>query len=291
MTDSGLASARRCIDRIHDRWQSFQETRQRHLGAVSAGLAPAEKVAENILCDLFTNVLDWETQQVRLQDSRVDMTLTRNGMRYVVVEVKRPGSFDGRGSIDRALLQARTYAAQLKVDKVVVSDGGVFEAYDLVPAGLRPRAVVHLADNQPADDLWWLSVRGVYRTPPAAAMIDNADLAGDDVLHPKYRLPARCFAHVADPSRPATWKLPYLLVDGSVDTKRLPKAIGALIRDYRSEHVKGLSDQDTRRALLRLAAAAIRAGRMPEQDPTPAEIYVALRERLDQMGVTATSQQ
>lgn len=125
MTDSGLASARRCIDRIHDRWQSFQETRQRHLGAVSAGLAPAEKVAENILCDLFTNVLDWETQQVRLQDSRVDMTLTRNGMRYVVVEVKRPGSFDGRGSIDRALLQARTYAAQLKVDKVVVSDGGV----------------------------------------------------------------------------------------------------------------------------------------------------------------------
>jgi DNA-binding sugar fermentation-stimulating protein len=83
-----------CTTRIREQWKSFQIARGRHLAAVGADQAPAEKVAENILCDLFTSVLDWTTKQVRLQEQRVDLMLTRNGLKYLVVEVKRPGSLD-----------------------------------------------------------------------------------------------------------------------------------------------------------------------------------------------------
>jgi hypothetical protein len=284
VTVTDLASARLCIAQIRDRWGWFQEARRRHLAGVGADRTPSEKVAENILCELFTGVLDWTIEQVRLQEQRVDLMLCRGGLRFLVVEVKRPGSFDGRGSILRALTQARGYAVELKVDRVAVSDGCVFEAYDVVGEGLRPRTVVHLADPEPAEDLWWISTRGIYRMLPATVTVPNRDLVDDGVLHPKYGLPARCFAHVGDPARPSTWKLPYLLADGSVDAKRLPKAIGAVIRDYRMQQVKGLSDEDTGQVLVTLAGAAVRTGRMPHQDPTPAEIYVALLDHLRQIG-------
>ncbi len=285
MTGSDLASARLSISRIRDRWDSFLNSRHHHLGGGVFDQAPAEKVAENILCELFTNVLDWTTEQVRLQEQRADLTLSRAGLKYLIVEVKRPGSLDGRGSIQRALKQAHDYATTLKVDRIAVSDGCVFESYDLAPGGLRPRAIAHLADPTPPENLWWLSTRGIYRTPPATSEpVTNGDLAGDALLHPKYHLPARCFAHVGDPSRPATWKLPYLLVDGSVDAKRLPKAIGAVIRDYRSRQVQGLTAEGTADVLVRLAGAAVRTGRMPHQDPTPAEVYVALLDHLRQIG-------
>jgi hypothetical protein len=284
VTDADLASARTCISRIQERWAPFQEARRRHLDAVGVEQVPAEKVAENILCELFTGVLDWTVEQVRLQDQRADLTLTRGGLRYLVVEVKRPGSFDGRGSINRALGQARGYAANLRLDKVAVSDGCILEAYDLVPGGLRPRTEAHLASDAPAEDLWWLSTRGIYRAPSTKVTIPNGVLADDTVLHPKYNLPARCFAHVGDPARPVTWKLPYLLADGSVDAKRLPKAIGAVIRDYRNQQVQGLDEESTGRVLVRLAEAAVRTGRMPHQDPTPAEIYLALLDSLKQIG-------
>lgn len=287
VTDTELASARLCTARVRERWGPFQAARRRQLAAVGVRQVPAEKIAENILCELFTGVLDWTTEQVRLQERRVDLMLTRCGLKYLIVEVKRPGSFDGRGAIVRALNQARGYASELRVNSVAVSDACILEAYDVTADGLRPRAVVHLASPEPAEDLWWLSTRGIYRTPPPRPALDNAELAGDTLLHPKYRLPARCFAYVGDPARPATWKLPYLLADGEVDARRLPKAIGAVIRDYRSQQVKGLAEGHIPDVLVRLATAAVRLGRMPHQDPTPAETYVALLDQLRQLGRTA----
>lgn len=282
---TGLASARACTTRIRDQWPSFQAARRHHLDACSVGTTPAEKVAENILCDLFTTVLDWTTEQVRLQENRVDLTLTRGGLKYLLVEVKRPGSFDGRGSIDRALAQARGYAEDLSVDRVAVSDASILEAYDIAPSQPpRTRLVTHLASVEAPECLWWLSTRGIYRDPPTQPTLDNATLADDALLHPKYHLPARCFAYVGDPSRTGTWKLPYLLVDGTVDARRLPKAIGAVIRDYRSQQIKSLPEDHTAQVLITLAQAALRLGRMPHQDPTPADIYVALLDHLRQLG-------
>jgi hypothetical protein len=291
VADGELARQHRCTEHIRARWPAFLAARQAHLGSHGTGQTPPEKIAENILCDLFTRVLDWATEQVRLQENYVDLLLTRLGVKYLIVETKRPGSFDGPVSIGRALEQARRYAEVLNVDKIAVSDGCILEAHDLTRAhdaagssSLRPRLRVHLADVMPPDDLWWLSTRGIYRTPPAAPAGNPPEIPCDEgLLHPKYQLPARCFAFVGHPDRPATWKLPYLHLDGTVDDRRLPKAIQSVLRDYRGEQVR-LPEDLVPEVLGRLAEAACRQGRMPDQDATPAAIYQALRNALVQMG-------
>lgn len=147
---------------------------------------------------------------------------------------------------------------------------------------LRPRLRTHLADTTPPRELWWLSTRGIYRTAhqTPAPLPPPSD---DTLLHAKYQLPARCFAFIGDPQRPATWKLPYLRLDGTVDERRLPEAIQAVLQDYRGEQVR-LPEEHVPDVLARLAQAARRQGRMPHQDPTPAPIYQALHETLVQMG-------
>jgi phytoene/squalene synthetase len=87
------------------------------------------------------------------------------------------------------------------------------------------------------------------------------------VLHPKYKLPVHCFAYAPDASRPATWKLklPYRLADGSVDGKRLPKAIQAILSSYRGAKAGGIPEADLRAVLRRLASAASHEGRMPDR--------------------------
>jgi hypothetical protein len=284
MADGELARQRRCVEQIRARWPAFLAARQAHLRSHGIGQTPAEKVAENILCDLFSNVLDWTTEQVRLQENRVDLLLTRLGVKYLIVETKRPGSFDGPASIDRALAQARGYAEELNVGKIAASDGCVLQAHDLSGPSLMPRLRVHLSDSIPPDDLWWLSTRGIYRRPQAPSAGRLRQVLGDEhLLHPKYQLPARCFAFVGHPERPATWKLPYLRLDGTVDDRRLPKAIQSVLQDYRGEQVR-LPEDQVPDVLGRLARAAGRQGRMPHQDPTPAAIYQALQDSLLQMG-------
>jgi hypothetical protein len=274
---------RNSAQRIRMQWPEFAGSRQRHLGAHGVGQTPAEKVAENILCDLFTTVLDWTTEQVRLQENRVDILLARLGVKYLIVEAKRPGSLDGPGAIASALEQARGYAKACCVNRIAVSDGCVFEAHDITAAGLRARLRTHLASTEPPDGLWWLSTHGIYRTaeqgqaPPVLP-------CNDDLLQSKYRLPARCFAYVGDAGQPTTWKLPYLRVDGSIDERRLPKAIQAVLRDYRGQQTR-LPEEQVPEVLVRLATAAGQLGRMPNQDPTPAEVYVALRDALKQFGL------
>jgi hypothetical protein len=281
MASGDLARQQRCVEQIRARWPGFLQARQAHLGSHSAGQAPAEKVAENILCDLFTKVLDWTTEQARLQENLVDLTLTRLGVKYLIVEAKRPGSLDGPGSIARAVKQASGYAEDHKVDKIAVSDGCVLEAYDLNGPRLDLRVRTHLSNAEAPLNLWWLSTRGIYRTPEASESAP-IDLLGDDsLLHPKYGLPVGCFAYVGDPRRTSTWKLPYLEADGTVDAKRLPKAIQSVLRDYRGEQVR-LPEEAVPDVLARLASAAAQQGRMPDQDPTPAPIYVALRDSLEQ---------
>lgn len=284
---TGLARERRCVDQIQARWPAFLTGRQAHLRSHGIGQTPSEKVAENILCDLFTRVLDWPVDQVRLQEHHTDMLLTRLGVKHVIVEAKRPGSLDGPGSISRALNQARGYAEELNVDKIAVSDGCVLEAHDLAGPGSppRPRLRVHLSDAAAPAALWWLSTRGVYRTPRVAPDVVVVPVACDeDLLHPKYKLPARCFAYVGDPRRTASWKLPYLRADGSVDERRLPKAIQSVLQDYRGEQVR-LPEDRIPEILIRLADAAARLGRMPHQDPTPAAIYLDLEQKLGQISL------
>ena len=255
---------------------------------------PVEKIAENILEDLFTGVLDWQLSDVNLQIGRADLILSDLGIKRLVLETKRPGALAwNRQSVHAALEQARRYAAVQKVETIAVSDGSMLYAADVHDGGLRDRVLVSLASIEPQLDLWWLSAHGIYRTrpQPVGGTISNFDGIVATVtpepglailLHPKYQLPAQCFAFIGDASRPTTWKLPYRLGDGAIDLKRLPKAIQAILSNYRGAKVT-IPREAAGDVLVRLARAAASLGKMPCQTYPAADAYVEAHQALDQL--------
>ncbi|GER84231.1 hypothetical protein KTAU_28670 [Thermogemmatispora aurantia] len=296
-----LASYRRCVERIHSAWPAFLERRRQRLAEQERYGKASEKVAENILEDLFTLVLDWELTDLNHQVQYADLVLTHQGIKYLLVEVKRPGALAwNRHAVERALEQARRYAAEQRVKCIAISDGVMLYAAHPRHGGLEDRVFVSLTDVEPPLDLWWLSVHGIYRPRPAllssagtveplrllpeAAPALTLEAGAAELLHPKYRLPAACFAYVGSPSRPETWKLPYRLADGTIDERRLPKAIQAILSNYRGTKVSGIPEADIPAVLLRLAEAATSLGRMPHQRGDAAEIYRQLADALEQLG-------
>jgi len=223
--------------------------------------------------------------------------LSRNLAKYLVVEVKRPGSLTpGRRALEFAVAQARRYADQQKIKSVAASDGRYLYAADLAAGGLSDRVLLDLAAPSPPEGLWRLSVHGVYRpcdapaiaVPPAPEEPCDAlaAMAGaETLLHSKYKLPAQCFAYAPDASRPATWKLPYRLADGAIDANRLPKAIQAMLSNYRGAQVGGIPECNAKAVLLRLAEAAEAEGHMPPRAAAPAPIYRQLALVLEQLGM------
>jgi hypothetical protein len=109
-------------------------------------------------------------------------------------------------------------------------------------------------------------------------------LTSAERLHPTYKLPARCFAYVGNEADTKTWKLPYLLSDGSVDLKRLPAAIQAVVTSFRGKKVSGIEDDRLPDVLVRLGRAAAQAGKMPFQDPKAAAVYRQLQTALEKLG-------
>jgi hypothetical protein len=103
------------------------------------------------------------------------------------------------------------------------------------------------------------------------------------LLHPKYRLPSQCFAYVGNYADPHTWKPPYLIADGTIDAKRLPKAIQAILSNYRGAKVTGIPEEAVCDVLTRLARAAAQGGHMPTQACNPAAIYKQLADALEQL--------
>jgi hypothetical protein len=293
-----LVTYRRLHERLAAGWPAFATKRQARLAQAERLGHAAEKVAENILEDLFTGPLDWSLADVNYQVDYADLELTRLGIKHLLVEVKRPGALTwNRRAVDDALDQACGYARRQKVSAVAVSDGHMLYAADVGEAGLRDRVFVALDSPTPHADLWWISVDGIYRPrndvgcgpgmlPAAvAAATDAAAAAAEgELLDSKYRLPARCFAYVGDVSRPSSWHLPYRVADGSVDGRRLPKAIDAILSNYRGGHVTSIPERAIPDVLVCLARAAHELGRMPGQAPEPAPTYVALAHALDQLG-------
>jgi hypothetical protein len=78
-----LASYRHCADRITAAWPAFRVTyadRLRHGNE-------SEKVAEAIIEDLFTEVLDWSKGDLMYQVSYADIVVSHNLAKYLVIEV------------------------------------------------------------------------------------------------------------------------------------------------------------------------------------------------------------
>ena len=293
-----LASHRRCVERIEASWEGFRTRRLEHLRERERYGHAAERATENILEDLFTLVLDWSIADLNHQVEFADILLTRLGIKYLIVEAKRPGALAwNRRAVESALEQAHRYASEQKVSAVAVSDGYMIYAADLVHGGLRDRVFVSLEEGRTPQALWWLSVDGIYRTPehpeegritllpelPAEMSPETTEVVGG-ILHSKYQLPASCFAHVGDASDPKTWHLPYLLSDHSVDLRRLPKAIQAILSNYRGARVRSIPESDIPDVLVRLGRAAASVGKMADEPTHVAAVYAQLVAVLEQLG-------
>jgi len=295
---ASLASYGRCCDRLAAAWPDFLSKREERLAQQARFGTAAEKVAENILEDLFTMVLDWRLSELNNQVDYADLVLTRLGIKRLIVEVKRPGSLAwNERSVDLALAQALRYADEQKVRSIAVSDGIMLYARDLVPGGHCDRVFARLDQVQAPVDLWWLSIDGIYRTrddssgaslrllptaPSAVAWLGEGD--HDDLLHPKYHLPAQCFAYVGSAADSKTWHLPYLLADGTPDSSRLPKAIQAILSNYRGTHLSSVPEAAIPEVLVTLARTACALGKLPAKGSATPGTYVQLQEALDQLG-------
>ena len=282
-----LASYRRCVTRICEQWPAFCQAREERLAQQRRYGHAAEKVAENILEDLFIEVLDWKRADLNNQVRYADLLLSRLGIKYLLLEAKRPGALAwNRKAVEVALDQACRYADEQRVRTVAVSDGIMLYAADRVHGGLRDRAYADLSNTEPPETLWWLSVHGIYRPrtesddaqlrllpdTPATEIAEELEPI-EQLLHPKYRLPARCFAYVGHEH----------------DTARLPKAIQAIISNYRGVKVKSVPEAAIPDVLERLAAAATELGKMPPLNPNPARSYVQLAAVMEQLAASGSS--
>lgn len=250
------ANYQRLLERLHSSWPLFLERRQQRLEQQGLfGTNAAEKVAEDILADLFTLALDWEISDLKHQAGYADILLLRNYYKYLLIEAKRPGSLAwNQRAVERALDQARRYADEQDVTRIAVSDGTMLYAADLENGQLKGRVFERLDAVSPPESLWWLSLHGIYaarndaqgasiRMLPEVGPEEPASSAPkvDALLHHKYKVPAHCFAYVKDASDPKTWKLPYRLANGELDMSRLPKAIQAVPTNYRGAKVSTIT--------------------------------------------------
>jgi len=242
---------------------------------------------------LFATVLDWPLADVLLQQERADIVLSSSGFKRVVLEVKRPGLLTRhRVAINKTLDQARRYTAEQRIGAVAVSDATMLYAADVVNGVLRDRALLMLDTEQPPKALWLLSVHGIYQVPPVLAVdlaagprhdgiaIGSATDAG--LLHPKYKLGMHCFAYVGAANDTHTWKLPYLLADGTIDAKRLPKAIGCIVTSYRGANVV-IPREACGEVMVLLATAAKGLRKLPCQNTSTALAYRSAHEFLEQL--------
>jgi hypothetical protein len=294
---TGLASFHTWTCRAEKAWTPFTGRRLEHLAEGHRYGGAPEKVAEDIVADLLTDVLGWAVSDLNHQVAYCDILVTQLGVRRLVIETKRPGALGGQRAVDGAFLQAQGYAETLHVDTVGVSDGARLLAADLIPGGRRLRVEADLSLIEPDPNLWWLSPDGIYRpavplphpaawAPPSVDEVSGpAAVSGQ--LHPKYHLPVMCFAYVGAVSEPHTWRLPYLHADGGIDHSRLPKAIQAVLSNYRGARVTSLPEDAVPFVLRRLAGAARRAGKMPPECPDPAPVYVQLSHVLLQIGTAS----
>ena len=275
-----LAAYRNCKERITAEWPGFRE---RRLDWLQNPPVP-ERVAEEILIDLFTAVLDWSKGDLLLQKERADIILSKNSEKYLVIEVKKPGFLKPhKKSLDTALTQACGYAKQQSITRIAASDGKWFYAQDIEPEVPGYRALVELDQETPPLGLWWLSVHGIYRRCedkvvwPSASGEISIPIDANTLRHPKYKLPAWCFAYVGNPNDPKTWRLPYLKDDGTTpDDSRLPKAIQALLSNYRGAKVSGIPKLEIPKVLIKLACAARQSDRWPEPGNETAPVYQEL---------------
>lgn len=280
--DDHLASKRKLIERAQNNWVEFQDRRKQYLAQMHLRNGCSEKITENILIDLFTLVLDWPLANIDYQSGRCDIVLVDTGIKHLLVEAKYPGKFNSSTAMKQALSQVTGYSLKHQVYRVAVSDGYRLYAIDLFEGKICERIDITL-DGKFSEELWLVSRHGIYRSIEHRENPTTSNVLSGEILHPKYKLPSKCFAYVGHPLDPKTWSLPYLLSCESVDEKRLPKAISSIVSNYRGSKVSKIPDKHIHDVLRRLEIAARHLGKMPDQNPRTAQTYCQLNEALAQV--------
>ena len=294
---TNLTSYKKCVNRINNNWSNFLQKREKRLLEFHQYGKTSEKISESIMDILFSEVLDWEISLLRYQIGNADIILTNQGIKYLVIETKRPGSLQwSERAIEKALNQALRYAIEQHIKTLAISDGSILYAANVIDNNLQDRVYIDLNKSSPQLDLWWLSVHGIYReytldSKPLQNRVITVDydisdkINNNQKLHPKYKRPYNCFAYVGDINKTSTWKLPYLLINKRVDTKRLPKAIQTILTNYRGKKVSSsnIPEREMPNILKKLGSAASSIGLMPNQNIKTSEIYYQLQNALDQI--------
>lgn len=146
-----LAGYRKLHRRVREQWPEFLVRRGHHLASHEPGGSPTERVAENIISELFTRVLDWELEDIGYQIQYADIVLSSMDIKRVVVEAKRPGWLSWETVQEcPGVYQAWGYAEEQGVPLVVVCDGTVLYGAELRNGGLLPRLAVDLSAPVPS---------------------------------------------------------------------------------------------------------------------------------------------
>ncbi len=284
----------RFVENLHRNWPLFLEKRKSRLAQGHTFGPAVEKVAENIIEDFLIGPIGWSIHQISYQTGRADIIVSNLGIKRLLIEAKRPNSLSWSSNFfESALLQARRYADNQNVSCIAISDGRIFYAADIKNGVIIPRLAVHIDEVKPSNDLWWISQNGIYRERHDRPKIfsNTEELFGDiiktseqTILHHKYKdLSIECFAYVGHGGNSRTWKLPFRLADGSIDLKRLPKAIQCILKNYRGANVKDIPEKDIPDVLVKLAKAARQIGKMPDQNPNTTDVYKQLEAALHQL--------
>jgi hypothetical protein len=108
MSYQTLASYKRFEAHLAKKWPEFQIKRRERLKQQGRFGDAKERVAENIVEDLFTVALDWGLGDINNQVDYADVIVTRLGIKHCIVETKRPGSLAwNQTAVHAALEQAR----------------------------------------------------------------------------------------------------------------------------------------------------------------------------------------
>ena len=152
------------FEHVEVAWPGFLRRRAERLHALDGKGRVTEKVVENSLEDLLTQVLDWSLGEVVYQFGNADMTLVHLGKSVMVLEAKSPqGEFRRRGSLLAALRQARRYANTHAADMIGVCDGKTLYVEDAREGQAQARLLVSLDDKMPNESLRWLSRENIQR--------------------------------------------------------------------------------------------------------------------------------
>ncbi len=290
------AKYKKFIERLNTNWSLFIQKRKALLSQQERfGKAP-EKITENIIFHLFTEVLDWDIKDINYQIDYADIEITKLGVKRILIEAKRPGGISwNMKQIEKHIAQALRYAYKQKVSIIGISDGNKLYMLNVKGGLTEPRIFISLDEDLPHEDLYYISVNGVDKEKninidfknskkEVLGKYDSTDTNSDELLNKQYKLPARCFAYVGDPNNPYTWKLPYLSLDGSVNVARLPGAIGCVVTNFRGLQVKTIPEKEIPQVIIKLAKATKSVGKLNPDNPKMANCYKQLYNAVDQMG-------